>query len=340
MGVTIDDVAAAAGVSRSTASRALSGHPSVRQSTRDLVFAVAERLDYRADPVARALRAGSSGILALVLTNLLNPSIQEIAETIQSLGHDDDLDVLITTTNGEPERERRVIDTLSRHRVDGLMVMGSSESAPLLNALHSGGLPVVELIRLPEQLVAPSVVYDDFAAGRIAAEHLLELGHTRVAFLGGPADTRSGRERYRGFAGAMASRGLEVRHDDVFRGAFHSEFGAAAMAGFLATAPRATAMVIANHEAMFGALQLVAQHGIDIPGSLSVVAVEDEPLLRFWHPAITVVDTRPVQLAEAAMSIMRQQLGRDPSRLPSISVPPTVMPVTLIPRASASAPAR
>jgi LacI family transcriptional regulator len=334
MTATIDDVAEAAGVSRSTASRALSGHPSVRPATREHVLLVAERLNYRADPVARALRAGNSGLIGLVLTNLLNPSIQEIAETIQTLGHESELEVLIATTNGRADREQRVIGALTSHRVDGLIVMGSAESAPLLNSLYSGGLPLVELIRLPGEIRTPSVVYDDLAAGRIATEHLLAAGHRRIAFLGGPADTRSGRERYQGFVDALGSRGITVNPVDVFRGEFLSAFGAAAMSQFLDGHTRASGLVVANHEAMFGGLQVLAQHGVAIPASLSVVAVEDEALLSFWHPPITVVDTMPGKLAEAAMQLMLHQLGQ--GERPSEPGPavPTVMPVRLIERAS------
>jgi LacI family transcriptional regulator len=334
MRATIDDVAAAAGVSRSTASRALSGHPAVLPATRERVFSVAEKLQYRADPVARALRAGNSGLIGLVLTNLSNPSIQEIAETVQQLSHNADLEVVMATTNGDPERERRIIGTLTSRRVDGLIMMGSQDSAPVLNSLYASGLAVVELVRLPDEIQTPSVVYDDQAAGRLAAEHLIERGHRRIAFLGGPPEARSGRERYAGFMEATRVSGLTVRPEDVFRGDFLSEFGAASMLRFLANDDRPTALVMANHEALFGALQILSQHGLDIPRQLSVVGIEDEPLLRFWHPSITVVDTLPVRLAEEVMSSMLAQLtaARNSETRPPVAR--VVTPVHLIDRAS------
>jgi LacI family transcriptional regulator len=336
--VTIEDVAAAAGVSRSTASRALAGHPSVRAATRERVQAVAERLDYRADPVARALRAGTSGLIGLVLTNLSNPSIQTVAETIQSIGHENDLEVLIATTNGAAERERRVISALTSHRVDGLIVMGSPASASLLNSLYLGGLPLVELIRLPEDIETPSVVYDDRAAGQVATEHLIARGHRRIAFIGGPPETRSGRERYLGYAEALSAVGLGPAPGRVLRGLFHSAFGADATRQLIEWGLDATGLVIANHEAMFGALQVLSQFAVDIPGRLSVVAVEDEALLRVWHPPVTAVDTRPVELATAAMAAMTRQLARGRSRTPQASTAPVVMPVELVERHSVAAP--
>ncbi|MHB1171714.1 MAG: LacI family DNA-binding transcriptional regulator [Lacisediminihabitans sp.] len=333
MSVTIEDVAAAAGVSRSTASRALSGHPAVRPSTREHVSAAAEKLNYRADPIARALRAGSSGLIGLILTNLQNPSIQEIAEVVQSLGQDAGLEVVIATTNGDPERELRAIGALTSRRVDGLIVMSSEASAPMLNSLYDDGLPLVELIRLPGAIRTPSVVYDDRAAGRLATKHLLDQGHTRIAFLGGPPETRSGRERYLGYLEAVHGRGTRSQPSDVFRGDFQTEFGVKSMTQFLDEPERATGLVIANHEALLGALQVLSQRGIAIPDQLSLIAVEDEPLLRFWHPAITVVDTMPAALGSAAMAAMNAQLHADEA-LETAETSPRIMPVRLIERDS------
>jgi LacI family transcriptional regulator len=333
MSVTIEDVAAAAGVSRSTASRALSGHPAVRPDTRERVQAIAEKLNYRADPIARALRAGSSGLIGLVLTNLVNPAIQEVAETIQSLGHAAGLEVLIATTNGLAERELSAIGALTSHRVDGLMVMSSDASAELLNSLHAGGLPVVELIRLPDAIQTPSVVYDDRAAGRLATLHLLDQGHRRIAFLGGPPETRSGRERYDGYVAAMHEREVPLLESDVFRGEFSAETGRRAMERIVDAGLATTGLVIANHESMFRALQVLSQRGVDIPSRLSIVAVEDEPLLSYWHPPITAVDTRPVALGHAAMEAMLRQLSSASGTAPRIAAP-VVMEVELIVRSS------
>jgi LacI family transcriptional regulator len=309
---TIEDVAAAAGVSRSTASRALSGHPSVRPATRERVQAAALRLGYRVDPVARALRAGSSGLLALVLTNLMNSSIQVIARTVQTIGHDNGYEVLIATTENEAARELEIVQRLRAHRVDGVIVMGSGPNTGLLNALHADGCPVVAIIRLPAGVRTPSVVYDDPGAARQAADYLLGRGHRDVAFVGGPASTRSGRLRYAGFAAALRTAAAAPRQEITLRGPFTPDFGAAAMTRILGVMPPPTAVVVANHEAMSGVLQVLAQRRVDVPARLSVVGIEDAELLRYWHPAITVVDTEPQRLGELAIETMLRQLRREP----------------------------
>lgn len=308
---TIEDVAAAAGVSRSTASRALSGHPSVRPETRERVQAAALRLGYRVDPVARALRAGSSRLIALVLTNLLNSSIQVIARTVQAIGHANGYEVLIATTENDSAREREIVQRLRAHRIDGIIVMGAGENTSLLNEVHADGCPVVAIIRLPSGVRTPSVVYDDHGAAGQAAGYLLDRGHRDIAFIGGPAGTRSGRLRYAGFAARLRSTGLAPRAEVTLRGAFTPEFGATAMSKILRAATPPTALVVANHEAMSGVLQVLARHRVDVPGQLSVVGIEDAELLRYWHPAITVIDTEPQRLGELAIATMLRQLRRE-----------------------------
>ncbi|MCU1528778.1 MAG: Ribose operon repressor RbsR [Frondihabitans sp.] len=311
MVATIREVAAAAGVSNATASRALSGHPAVLPETRERVWRAADRLSYRADPTARALRAGSSNLLALLVSNLQNPAIQQIAETVQTLGLAEGFEVVIATTSDDRERERRLMETLSGRRVDGLIAMSSGENIEFLNTLFRAGLPVVELIRLPAGTAAPAVLYDDRHAGRIATEHLLALGHQRIAFLGGPSDTRSGIERHLGFTEAVTDAGLQVDPELVARGEFSASFGVAAVEGFLSRHVAPTAMVIANHESMFAALQALNRADVRIPDDLSVVAIEDDPLLAWWHPAITAVDMRPADLAARAVQALVAQIRNE-----------------------------
>jgi LacI family transcriptional regulator len=318
----------------------MSGHPAVRASTRERVHAAAAELGYQVDAVARTLRAGSSGLIGLILTNLLNSSIQTIADTIQATGHLHGYEALIATTNGDPDREREVIQLLRSHRVDGVLVMGSGANTELLNGLHAAGFPVVALIRLPRGVQTPAVVYDDRDAGRQAAEHLIGHGHRRIAFIGGPASTRSGRERYAGFVDTLRGSGIPVPEELILRGDFDAQFGTAAAEALLSVAEPATAVVIGNHEAMSAALQVFARRDVDIPGRLSVVGIEDADILRFWHPAITVVDTNPAQLGALALSTILEQLGDPRTEASAGSSPdparprPTVVPVQLIQRGS------
>ncbi len=329
----IEDVAAAAGVSRSTASRALSGHPSVHPDTRARVQAAAAKMDYRVDAVARALRAGSSGLIGVVLTNLVNASIQTIATTIQTQGHALGFEALVATTGNDPLRERDIVNRLRSHRVDGVIIMGVGENTAMLNALNTSRFPVVAMIRLPRGVTTPAVVYDDRHAAEQATDHLLSLGHRDIAFLGGPASTRSGRERYAGYQRSLRAAGVPLRDELVARGPFEPDFGARAVTTLLDAPVRPSALVAANHEATPAALQEMGRRRVAIPEQLSVVAIEDADVLRYWHPAITVIDTNPVKVGELALAALLEQL-RPEAHHGDAKEQPAVVAAHLIRRAS------
>lgn len=309
---TLEEVARTAGVSRSTAGRALSGHPAVSESSRARVIAAAKALGYRTDPAARALRGGTSRLIGLVVTNLVNSSIQTIVARVHSLAYDHGFQVLMAVTDGDGAREHDIIQALADHRVQGLMVMPSGGATSVLQDLHSRGTAVVTMIRTVPDRALSSVVNDDRAGAFDATRHLLELGHRRIAFIGGPAAVHSGRARLEGYRQALHRAGIEMSAALVQRGPFEPEWGSHATRELLFGRCSFSALLVANHEALFGVLQTLAQQRVQIPGTLSLVGFEDAPLFRYWHPAVTVVDTNPALLAEVAFASLLEQLGNRP----------------------------
>lgn len=322
--VTIADVAAAAGVSRSTASRVVSDHPSVSAAAREAVLAAASALGYRANPAARALRGGSSRLMGLAVTNLVNASIQTVVERLHDRAHESGYQVLMAVTGGDPDREAEVIEALVDHRVAGLLVMPSG-SPDRINRLARQGIPVVALIRDLRRLEVPVVLDDDRTGAASATNHLIELGHRAIAFVGGPPNVHSGRERYNGYIDAMRKAGLPVDPALVHRGPFDPSWGAD-VAAKLWSSESCDALFVSNHEALFGVVQAFAQAGVAIPGELSLIGFEDAPLFRFWHPSVSVVDTHPAELADTAFGLLMERVsaGLDPGRV-RVTVRSTLM---------------
>lgn len=312
MPVTLQQVAVAAGVSRTTASRALSGATAISPDTRRLVEAVADRLGYRPNRMASALRSNESKLIGLVLNNLLNNSFHVIAEVVQRRAAVEGYQVLLCITDADPERERSVLNTLSDHRVDGIIVAGTGRNVPLLNAARDNGTAVVALIRSAPDSKAPAVLAADREGAQEAVEYLLRLGHRRIGFIGGPPGTNSGDERFSGYLAAIADAGMTVDHDIVQRGPFSPGFGAAAVNELLDARGGAgmTALFVANHEAAFGALPTLAARHVRIPDDLSLICHEDIPWLQWWHPPVTVVDNGARELGDLALTILLEQLGR------------------------------
>ncbi|WP_171058278.1 LacI family DNA-binding transcriptional regulator [Modestobacter altitudinis] len=308
MTATLNSVAAAAGVSTSTASRALSGHPSVLPSTRARVEAAASALSYQPNRMASALRTRRTGLLGLVVNNLRTATFHTIAETLQDWAAQHGYQVLVSTTNGCPDREAAFLETVRAHHFDGVVVAGSGANGDLVNNLVQDGRAVVTMNREVPGSLAPSVRADYEQAARLATEHLIGLGHTRIATIGGPPDVTSGRLHHAGFRTAMADAGLPVVDELVQRGPFTPGFGRAAATTLLGLAEPPTALLLGNHEATFGALPALGADSRRVPDQLSVVCTEDEPFYSWWCPPLTAVDIRAAHQARRTAAMLLDQL--------------------------------
>src|SRR4051812_14583302 len=315
MAATLSPAAGVGGVSTSTASRALSGHPAVLPSTRARVEAAATAMNYQPNRMASALRTRRTGLLGLVVNNLRTATFHTIAESLQAWATTHDHQVLVCTTGGEPAREAQFLETVAAHRFDGVVVAGSGANADLINALVRDGRAVVTMNRQVPGSLAPSVMADYESAGRLAAEHLLGLGHTRIAAIEGPPGVTSGHLHHEGFVSAMRAAGAPLRDELVHRGPFTAEFGRQAMEAVLAVDHPPTALLVTNHEASFGALPVLSGSRIRVPDQLSVVCTEDEPFFGWWGAtSLTIVDNRAEFLAQRAAAVLLEQLeGRPPS---------------------------
>ncbi|MEY9212833.1 LacI family DNA-binding transcriptional regulator [Thermobifida halotolerans] len=308
MAVTLKDVAAAAGVSRSTASRALSGSPLIAPETRTAVENAARRLGYRPNRAASALRSRRSKLIGLVMNNLINASFHTIAGVVQRCAADEGYQVILCITDAEEAREESVLRMLAEHNVDGVLVIGTGKNAATCDEMLDAGTAVVNVIRAPDDGRAPSVLASDREGAYAATRHLLELGHRRIGYLGGLPSANSGRERYAGYEEALREHGLEADPVLLERGPFSPAFGAEATRRLLERAPDMTALFGANHEAVFGVLPTLASAGIRVPDRLSLVCHEDIHWLANWQPPITVVDNGAAELGRLAFDLLMQQI--------------------------------
>ena len=336
MPATLNSVAMAAGVSTSTASRALSGHPSVLPSTRARVEAAASALSYRPNRTASALRTRRSGLLGLVVNNLRTATFHTFAETLQGWAAQHDYQVLVCTTGGDPDREAAFLHTVRAHHFDGVLIAGSGANGELVNELVREGRAVVTMNREVPGSLAPSVMTDYAQAARLATEHLIGLGHTRIAAIAGPLEVTSGDLHHAGFTAAMAAAGLPVPDGLVHRGPFTPDFGRAAVTAVLALPEPPTALLVSNHEASFGVLPVLGDSGLRVPEQLSVMCTEEEPFYSWWAPPLTTVDNRAEQQAQRAAALLLAQLHG--AEISSAVRPAELVEPVLVERASTAPP--
>jgi LacI family transcriptional regulator len=329
--VTTHDVAARAGVSQPTASLVLSRHPTARiaADTRDRVLRAAEELGYRPNVVARSLVRRRSYAIGLVVPDLGNQFFAHVVSGAQRVAVDEGYAVLLCEQQGTPID--RHLDALRARQVDGIILDAAGASSIPEELLD--GINVV-LIDQPSQRW-PGVASDAEGAGRLAAEHLLALGHRRIAFIGPAADVHSFRMRERGFTRALRDAGIGVETDLYRRVPATVAGGHAAMRALLAQVSRPTAIFCANDLIALGTYKAATQAGVSVPADVSIVGCDDIEFAQLVTPELTTIAVPARELGARAARLLVRALAGDPSP-PSQQARP--LPVRLMVRGSTAAP--
>lgn len=290
--VTLQDVAREAGVAVSTASRALSNPDRVSVRTREHVHAIAERLRYRPNLLARALPSGRTRMLALVLPDITNPHHFGLVRGAEAQARAAGYTLVIGDSQGSPELEADHLDRLGS-AVDGFVIASSRLAEPDLQALR-GRRPIVLFNREAEGF--PGVITDARDGSRQVVEHLAALGHHSVAYLAGPTEAWTDGQRWRGLAEHADAAGVGITRLGPFCPTV--EHGSAAAEVGLASG--ATALVAFNDLLAIGVLRRLERRGVAVPGEVSVVGFDDIFGSDFCHPPLTTV-TSPVEQAGRAL---------------------------------------
>ncbi|MGL5817419.1 MAG: LacI family DNA-binding transcriptional regulator [Phycicoccus sp.] len=275
---SVKDVAAAAGVSLGTVSNVLNRPDQVSEATRLRVQQAMDTLGFVRNESARQLRAGRSRVLAYVVLDIANPFFSDVALGAEEVAEESGLALFLSTSHQDAAREHSSLVLLAQQRVHGVLVTPVDPDDPMLDVLPERGIPVVLVDRTRGQGTHCSVSVDDELGGRLAVEHLLELGHSSIAFVGGPERLGQVRERRAGARAAIGAAGLpDDALVEVTTGALTVDEGRTA-ADRLISLPsvrRPTAAVCANDLVALGVLQRCVARGVDVPGELSIVGYDD-----------------------------------------------------------------
>ncbi len=300
MSVTLKDVARAARVSVSTASRALGGGGLASERTQERLARIARELGYRPNPIARGLKTGQSRLVGLLVHNLTNASFQVMAEVVQARLKTLGYQMLLCIGGDDPQQESDTLTTLADHRIDGLIVVPTGKNGAQLEALAKN-IPIVCLVRRDNDTDLETVLADDPQGAYLGTRHLIEQGHRRIGFIVGRSDTTSGRERLSGYIRALREADLPMDNALVHAGHFEPETGATACRKLLDLADPPSAIFVANHEATLGVLRVTAERNLSIPDELSLLCYEDMPWFAWHRPAISIVDNGARDLANLAV---------------------------------------
>jgi LacI family transcriptional regulator len=303
--VTIKDVAAAAGVSIGTASKALNGQGKLRAETRDRVAQAAEQLGFAPNTLAQALLAGRSYTVGLITTDSFGRfSIPVMLGAEDALGTGL-ISVFMCDTRDDPDRERRYIDMLTARRVDGLIVTGRRVE-PRLAVRADPNIPVVYAMTQPDG-VGAAVLPDDEGGGRIAAEHLLAIGRRRIAHITGPERFLAARLRARGFQAALGAAGVEPCGAARF-GEWSERWGREAAGQLLADRP--DAIFCGSDQIARGVADTLRAVGRRIPEDVALVGFDNwAPMALGALPPLSSVDMRLEEVGRVAAEHLLAAIG-------------------------------
>jgi LacI family transcriptional regulator len=309
MAVRLVDVADGAGVSIATASRALSGRDGVSPELAERVRRVARELGYAANPHARTLAGGLTSTLGLIVHEIGDPYFSEIAQGVVSAAGEAGLIVQICHSGRDPERELDQIRALIAQRVRIIVVAGSgytdpelqSESRAALDAFQEAGGRVAVIGR--HSFTADAVRPDNEAGGRALAEHVLALGHRRIAFAAGPPALTTIVDRLAGAAAALERHGLSLDALPVVETDFTRDGGEAAGHQILRDHPDVTAIVALNDAMAIGVLSALRSHGVAVPDAISVAGFDDVSVAADLAPSLTTVRLPMARMGEWALEM-------------------------------------
>ncbi len=319
---TIREVAARARVSPGTVSHALNGTRRVDPATRARVIAAANELGYRPNGLARGLRRRESRAIGLLVPDNSNPVFADLARGIEDAVYREGYNVILCNSDQSEEKEDRYLEALLAKRVDGLILASGSSRPDVIRKVLKSGVPLVVIPGVLTHFPADHVLGDDVAAGRLAGEYLLRLGHRRIGYIAGPRVGTASSGRAEGFRQVLQEAGVPLRDDAVVIGDFRVAGGEAGMAELLRRNVGLTAVFAANDLMAIGAIKTLRRAGIHVPDEISVLGLDGIWIGEVITPALTTVAQSILEAAKESVRLLFDRM-RQPDLPPRrILLPP------------------
>ncbi len=295
-------------VSPTTVSRVLSGDAEKYRISRKTVERVQEAADKHSvspDPLGASLRRGKLGIVGLLFPDITNPFFAGLAREVERTLRESQITVQLCDSAEDSETESELLRQMLARRLDGLILapVGSS-SSDVLDAVNSAGMPVVVLDRMMPGVEKPSVGLDNFEAGRLAAQHLVDAGHTRIACLRGDPGSFTDQERYRGVVDVLKKTGLKVDESLVAGSGYSRKSGLEGARSILEADSLPDAVITLSGHGILGILRIASEKGVRIPSDLSVVAFDEQPWSAYMNPPLNTIEQPVAEMARRAVLLL------------------------------------
>ena len=318
------DVARVSGVSLKTVSRVINNEAHVDAKTAARVNDAIQAIGFRRNDIARQLRQGvSTSTIGLVIEDIANPFYSQVARGVEIVARQRGSLVMTGSSEEDGERERELVQSLLERRVDGLIVVPSASDHGYLNSEKRHGTPIVFIDRPPAHLSADTILLDNRAGAKRGVQHLLDLGHTRIAFIGGYPQVYTGAERYSGYCEALRDAGIALDSSLVKHDRHDLERASIATAELLEDSRPPTAIFASSNRQSLGVIHALFGLG----KSLAVVGFDDFELAAILPIRVTVIRHDPVELGRCAAEMLFKRI--DGAQTP---IEAMILPVELIAR--------
>jgi len=314
---SIKDVARKADVSTTTVSHVVNHTRFVSDKVRSAVEDAIRELGYVPSAVARSLKSNTTKTIGMLIPNCSNPYFAEIVRSVEDRCFGAGYTLILCNTDDDPHRQGAYLQVLSEKRIDGMIIISTGADKDLLSFLQGLPIPTVLLDREIDEANCDLVETAHLQGGMMATDHLIGLGHRRIACLAGPADLNSSAQRIEGWRTALDRSGLSAESADLlWHSDFSSQGGFSTMQSILASPLAPTAVFVCNDLMSIGALSAAHEAGVRVPQDLSLIGFDDIELARFASPALTTI-AQPKQrigIVAVDMVLERIQGGRVKAR--------------------------
>jgi LacI family transcriptional regulator len=307
--VKIIDVAREAGVSAATVSRALNDKPNVNAEYAARVIEAAARLGYRPNGVARNLRRKSTGLLALIISDVGNPFFTAVTRGVEDVARANGYSVLLCNADEDPAKEAVYLGVAEQEQVAGV-ILSPNSAATDVTRLRNASIPLVVVDR-ELSVIGDAVLVQSREGARAATDHLIDSGWRRPACITGPENAATAQDRLAGYRDAVHGHGQSIA---IYRhAAFRQQGGLAAAAELLDLAEPPDAFFVANSEMALGVLSEIRRRGLVIGRDVGLVMFDDTPWAQLIDPPISVVAQPAYDIGAQAAELLMQQLSGSPS---------------------------
>lgn len=316
---TLKDVARAADVSVSTASRVFNNPEKVHPETRAQVREAVDTLGYQPSRVARRLRLkeGKASLLGLVIPDIQNPFFADVTRGVEDVAREHDYALILSNSDEDPDKQRLAVDTLKTEDVDGVIVPPVRMNDPEVKRLVDSDIAVVCVDRRMENARVDTILSDNRKGAYEAVDHLINLGHERIGFIGGISHISTLIERRKGYKQALRDHNLAVDPALIKEGEHRHERGKRHTEALLDLDRPPTAIFTGNNLTTLGTLSALHQHGVEVPAEMALVGYDDVPWAQALNPPPTVVDQPGYEMGSRAAELLLQRLDT-PDRSPTV----------------------